>query len=347
MLKPRLKFMSIIVTIAFVLSMILSVITYASNQIDRKIVVFNKTTSSIKKEELLKKHGASKIKDLFAINGVVVNLPKGNKKLKDEKEIAYIEDDVIVSINKKPVPTTVPTPAATPTPMSGEVIPWGIEYMGAPQEWGTTNTDNVKVGIVDTGIDLNHPDLAANIKGGFNALRKNKTANDDNGHGTHVAGIIAAAKNGFGVVGMVPDADLYAIKVLNSNGNGYVSDIVKGIDWAIKNKMNILNMSFGTVNNSQSLHDIIIQASNAGIILVAAAGNNYGGACEYPAIYPEVVSVGAIDKNGNIASFSAQQGVDVYAPGVDIFSTYIDSGYIEMDGTSMACPHVIYTNLKQ
>ena len=145
--------------------------------------------------------------------------------------------------------------------------------------------------------------------------------------------------NEFGVVGMVTDADIYAIKVMDSSGNGYVSDIIEGIDWAIKNDLDILNMSISTTNNSESLHDIVKKANDAGIIMVAAAGNNYGGASEFPAAYPEVVSVGAIDENGSIADFSALEGVDVYAPGVDIYSTYLNNGYLSMSGTSMAAPH--------
>lgn len=139
---------------------------------------------------------------------------------------------------------------------------------------------------------------------------------------------------------MVPDADLYAIKVLDNMGNGYISDIIEGIEWGIKNNMEFLNMSFGTTENSQSLHSIIIKALESGITMVAAAGNNYGGVSEYPAAYPEVISVGAINIDGSIASFSAQQGVDLYAPGVGIYSTYKDGLYKSMDGTSFAAPYI-------
>ncbi|SHI07857.1 S8 family serine peptidase, partial [Clostridium grantii] len=154
-------------------------------------------------------------------------------------------------------------------------------------------------------------------------------------------GIIAASMNEFGVVGMVPDADIYAIKALDSNGDGYVSDIIEGIDWAIKNHLDILNLSISTVNNSESFHDIVKKANETGMIMVAAAGNNYGGSSEFPAAYPEVLSVGAIDENGSIADFSALEGVDVYAPGSDIYSTFINGRYESMSGTSMAVPHVV------
>ncbi len=100
-------------------------------------------------------------------------------------------------------------------------------------------------------------------------------------------------------------------------------------------------MSFGTINDSQSLHEAIIRAKNAGILLAAAAGNNYGGSCEYPAAYSEVISVGAISKDGNIAPFSAQDGVDVFAPGEDIYSTYLGKTYLIMGGTSAAVPHIV------
>ncbi len=307
-----------------------SVFASSSEATERKIVVFKSSVGMARKEEIIKKHGGVKIKALDCINAVAVNLPK-NSKLKYLEDVLYMEDDAIVSVKAKKV-----KPVPVPQPL--EVIPWGVEYMGAPAMW-SNETDNIKVGIVDTGIDLDHPDLKDNIKGSYNAISSRKSGNDDNGHGTHVAGIIGAAKNSIGVVGMVPNADLYAIKVLDSTGNGYISDIIEGIEWAVKNNMDILNMSFGTTTDSQSLHDAVIKASQAGIIMVAAAGNNYGGVCEYPANYAEVISVGAIDRSGNIADFSAIKGVDTWAPGVGNYSTGIDGGYVEMDGTSMATPH--------
>jgi len=194
-----------------------------------------------------------------------------------------------------------------------EVIPWGIEWMGAPAQWDTNTGKSIKVAIIDTGIDLNHQDLKVNIKGGFNAFQKKKAPNDISGHGTHLAGIVAAARNGVGVVGVAPDAELYAVKVLDSSVNGYVSNVIEGINWCIKNKINIANMSFGMQSSSNAMHDIIIQADKAGIKMVTAAGNNYGGTALYPAAYPEVISVGAIDKPGNVADFSVRQNVDIFA----------------------------------
>jgi len=204
------------------------------------------------------------------------------------------------------------------------------------------NTGNgIKVAVIDTGIDVDYPDLMANIKGGYNATSKKKSYDDDNGHGTHVAGIIAAVDNEMGVIGVAPEADLYAIKALDAYGDGYVSDIVEGIEWCIENDIDIINMSLGMANDSVLLNEAVQDAYSAGILMVVAAGNNYGGDCEIPAAYDEVIAVGAIKTDGSIADFSAINGVDAWAPGVDVYSTYINDIYIDFDGTSMAAPHWI------
>ena len=321
-------------TVLFTL-LINTLLINAEDETIRKIVVFAKNIDSEKKNDLLKNNHAVKLKELSCINAVVAIVPK-NSKFNKSKEVLYVECDNIVSITEKGGKKTKVKPVPIP-----ETIPWGIVYVGAPEVWQTSTGDSIKVGVIDTGIDMDHPDLIANIKGGFNVLKKYKSPDDDNGHGTHVSGIIAAVANEIGVVGVLPDADLYAVKVLDRNGNGYVSDLIEGINWCIENEIDILNMSLGISSYSESLHNIIVQAEYAGITMVVAAGNNFGGVAEYPAAYPEVISVGAIDKNGSIADFSAVENVDVFAPGVNIFSTYDDDNYVEMDGTSMVCPYVV------
>lgn len=222
-----------------------------------------------------------------------------------------------------------------------QTLPWGVDRIDAELVWPTGNSaDPIKVGIIDTGISLSHPDLAANIKGAYNAINTRRSANDDNGHGSHVAGIVAALNNAIGVVGAAREADLYAIKVLSSSGSGYLSDIIEGIDWAIIRDLDVINMSLGTTADVQSFHDAVIRAYSAGIIIVAAAGNN-GGAVNYPGAYPEVIGVGATNSSNTIASWSSRgPEVDLAAPGVSIYSTYKGSGYATLSGTSMASPHV-------
>ena len=167
---------------------------------------------------------------------------------------------------------------------------------------------------------------------------------DDNGHGTHVAGTVAALDNEIGVIGVAPQAELYAIKVLDQNGSGSYSDIIAGIEWAIDNNMNIINMSLGGTAKSRTLEKAVNKAYESGILLVAAAGNNgYAkkGTITYPAAYDSVIAVGAVDQNNNRASFSSVgRQLELMAPGVSILSTVPDNGYESYNGTSMASPHV-------
>ncbi len=233
-IRIRLFILSIIAV--FSVTAFFSTNLFAITKLARKIVVFKEYVTPSRKHELLKKHCIEKVKDISGINGIVVNLSKGTK-LKDEIDVAYIEDDFVLSIHKNNKIDQLPI--SPEKPVTQEIIPWGIDYMGAQTYWDTVKTDTINVGILDTGIELNHPDIKENIKGRYNALTENKSANDDNGHGTHIAGILAASRNSLGVVGMVPDVNLYSIKVLDSNGNGYVSDIINGINWAISNKVDI------------------------------------------------------------------------------------------------------------
>lgn len=299
---------------------------------ERKIVIFEKETSIFERDTLIQSFGGEKIKDLSSVNGAVVVLPRGaSMKLFKEYGVVRVDDDAIVTTMEKPAGTTV----------AAQVMPWGIDRIDAELVWPEGNSAGmIKVGIIDTGISTRHPDLIANVRGGINTINLMKSWNDDNGHGSHVAGIVGAVNNTVGVVGTAPAVNLYAVKVLGANGSGYVSDIIEGLDWSIQNGMQVVNMSLGTTADIQSFHDAIIAAKNAGIMLVVAAGNS-GGAVNYPAAYPETIAVSATDVNDSIASFSSRGAeVDLTAPGVSIYSTYKGTGYATLSGTSMASPHI-------
>jgi subtilisin len=207
----------------------------------------------------------------------------------------------------------------------------------------------INVAVVDTGIDCGHPDLQGNCNYGVSYVKGSKPF-DDHGHGTHVAGIIAARDNGFGVIGVAPEAALYAVKVLDANGSGSFSAVASGIVWAVKNGMHVINMSLGGSSYSQALADAVKAAADAGVLVVSAAGNS--GCCDtvlYPAKLPESMAIAAVDANDQRASFSSTgMEVDVAAPGVAILSTVPTgscklcdpSGYRTLSGTSMATPHV-------
>ncbi len=302
----------------------------------RKIVVFNDALNDSVKDEIVARAGGSNLKNLDLISAKVVWLPSraAAEKLKSHPAVVRVEEDIIVEALARKAGGGI----AIPPP---QVLPWGIDRVDAELVWPGGNTAGpVKVGIIDTGISNKHPDILANVKGGVNTINPRKNWNDDNGHGSHVAGVVAALNNATGVIGVGPAADLYAIKVLNSAGSGYLSDVIEGIQWAIANNMQVINMSLGTTSNIQSFHDAVIAARSAGLVTVAAAGNS-GESVNFPAAYPETIAVSATDHNDTLASWSSRgPEVDLSAPGISIYSTYKGTGYATLSGTSMAAPHV-------
>ncbi len=209
--------------------------------------------------------------------------------------------------------------------------------------------DGINVSILDTGIDYNHPDLAANYRGGYDFVNNDTDPMDDHGHGTHCARIVAAVDNEIGVIGAAPKVNLYGVKVLNSSGIGYESDVVAGVQWAVDNGMKIISMSIGSDSDLASLHTALDSAYNAGLLLVVAAGNDNEYGIDYPAAYETVIAVGAINQSNARCDYPGWWGSDwgpeleLTAPGVYINSTYRGGGYTKMSGTSMACPHVAGT----
>jgi subtilisin family serine protease len=307
---------------------------------ERKIVVFDqRMVNQPAQEALVNRFGGVVIKHLNLINALAVYLPPpAVGGLRRRAEVVRVDDDVVVYALVGPKAVGMkgkPSPPAQPA----QVVPWGIARILAPDAWSYSTGRGVRLAIVDTGIDLDHPDLQANIQGGVNTIRPNRNANDDNGHGTHVAGIAGALNNSIGVVGVAPQVSLYAVKVLNSQGSGFLSDVIEGLTWCINQHMQVVNMSLGADVDVQSFHNAVTAVYNAGIVQVAAAGNS-GGSVGYPAAYPEVISVSATDGSDNLASWSSRGKVELAAPGVNIYSTYNTGYYATMSGTSMASPHV-------
>ena len=262
---------------------------------------------------------------------------------------------------------------------SGDSAPTGVRRIEAATTTTVHQASTAAVAVIDTGINLTHPDL--NAAAGKNCVRSNKSPNDDNGHGSHVAGTIAAKNNGSGVVGVAPNTKLYAVKVLNQSGSGTWSQVICGIDWvtthakdADKN-IKVANMSLGGGGsddqncgntNSDALHKAICRSTTAGVIYAVAAGNSAANeANSVPAAYNEALTVTAMsDSDGqpghngsapscrtgeaddkyasfsNFASTSSDEGHTIAAPGVCIRSTWKSGGYNTISGTSMATPHV-------
>jgi subtilisin family serine protease len=263
---------------------------------------------------------------------------------------AIIEPEQVYSITLQPTITTQGKPGGggSPPPQPPQTTPWGITAVRAPAAWSSYQGAGVIVGVVDTGIQPDHPDLAQNIVGGENfalpstgkpVVDPSKWA-DDNGHGTHVSGIIAALYNPIGVVGVAPQAKLFAAKVLNSSGTGTSSAVADGIVACVDTgNAKVINLSLGG-GDTAVLHTAVQYAYSHGVILVAAAGNGGCNCPLYPASYPEVLRISAVDSNLQFAGFSNYGDIDFAAPGVSVFSTYLGSGYATLSGTSMATPHV-------
>lgn len=223
-----------------------------------------------------------------------------------------------------------------------ETLPWGVDRIDADvaQANGYTGA-GADVAVVDTGIDADHPDLQANLGNG--KTYHGSSWSDENGHGTHVAGTIAAVNNYSGVGSIAPDATLHAVKALNRYGSGTYSDIASGIEWAANQGHDVINLSLGG-SKSATIESAVEYAYSQGSLLVGAGGGSgpcSGGCVGYPAAEPEVIAVGATNENDGRASFSSQgPEIELAGPGTNIYSTYYDNTYETLSGTSMATAHV-------
>lgn len=255
-------------------------------------------------------------------------------------------------------PTPVPVRA-----VPSDQVPWGIEVVyGNPLVASTSGGADVNVAVLDTGILQTHPDLKGRIADckDFTSPKQpviNDKCEDKNGHGTHVAGIIAAdgGVDELGIYGVAPEAKIYSYKVCGTNGSCWSDDIAFAIRTASDNKANIINLSLGSDSESSLITDAITYAVSKNVLVVAAAGNDGPdfGTIDYPGANPDVIAVGAFDVNFDVAEWSSRginstttKGViekgdiEFAAPGVIIESTWRDGGYVILSGTSMATPHV-------
>ena len=236
-------------------------------------------------------------------------------------------------------------------------VPRGIRMIRARSIWREGfKGENIVVAVIDTGCQSDHPDLIGQIIGGYNFTDDyyGDPVNfaDNNGHGTHVSGTIAAAENGFGVVGAAPKAKLLVLKVLNGSGEGTTENITSAINYAVNwtgpngEKVRVISMSLGGPDHDPALHSSIINAVQSNIMVVCAAGNEGDDKAEtneysYPAAYPEVVAVGSVNRRERISRFSNSNGeVDLVAPGEKVVSTFPGNQFAVLSGTSMAAPHV-------
>ncbi|SDS64113.1 thermitase Serine peptidase. MEROPS family S08A [Paenibacillaceae bacterium GAS479] len=222
-------------------------------------------------------------------------------------------------------------------------LQYGAELIKAEQAWNVTvGKENVIIAVLDTGIDSTHPDLAGKVLAGKDYINPAGSADDPNGHGTHVAGIAAARTNkAAGITGIAPGVSLLPVRVLDAEGNGTLLNIAAGIRYAADMGAHVINLSLGGPARSWALRSAIRYAVSKGAVVVAAAGNTGSLAPVYPGAYDEVIAVGSVGPKDIPSTFSAYgMWVDLAAPGEQIVSTYTDSRYTYFSGTSMAAPHV-------
>lgn len=254
------------------------------------------------------------------------------QRLRKDPKVKYVIDDIIYQV-------------IDPVDVAGDPLEyensWGVEHIGSLiAHSNNISGKGIRIALLDTGMDYTHQDLATNYKGGWDFVFNDSDPYDDswNSHGTHVAGIIAAVADGNGVIGVAQNAELYAVKVLDGGGFGLLSWIIEGIEWAVDNEVDIVNISIGG-RHSVALMDACDAAYNAGVLLVAAAGN--GTEVAYPAAYDSVIAVTGTDNTDQLGWFAPLGSqVELTAPGVIIQSTSADNTYAELSGTSQAAPHV-------
>jgi len=325
---------------------------------DNYIVVFKDNVSPkgkfhVKKvaQKLANKHGIDfpAIKHVYghAVKGFSGVLNKGQlKKLKNDPDVKYIEQDKIITVAKKPPWANDPSDGEEDDggDTSSQTTPWGITRVG-----GAVDCTGKVAWVIDTGIDYDHPDL--NVDTGRSTTfittgLDKKDGNDNNGHGTHVAGTIAAKDNNLGVVGVAANATVVAVKVLDKSGSGSVSSVVSGIDYVTANASagDVANMSLGG-GVSTTIDDAALNAAENGILFAVAAGNSSidaNNSSPARVNHQNIFTVSAIDSNDYFASFSnyGNPPVDYAEPGVDILSTWNDGSTNTISGTSMASPHM-------
>lgn len=278
------------------------------------------------------------------VDGYAVELSDEEAKaLAATSGVRYVEPDVERFVSAMPLPHLD----------VAQMTPWGVVSVHAPSVWFLTRGEGVRVGIIDTGIDLGHPDLQAAYRDGYDFVHNDIVPEEEAeggafGHGTRMAGIIAASDNGFGLVGAAPGVSLHVLKIFPKTGGALTSNVIRAVEWAIAHKLDIVSCSFGGETPSKLEEEAYARARRANVLVIAAVGN-HASWVRYPAAYPSVVGVGAMDRTRRIASFSnTGPEVDFVAPGVDLMSTIVSGrghvGSITLDdGTSLPAHPFAYS----
>lgn len=296
------------------------------------VIHYDPATPESEKLEYVQRIGGTIVERIDELEIWVVDVPEYfGMNFTFDSDVELIEQDYFVSVHFD-IPPNDPDYARQ----------WALPHIQAETAWGEMDAlTPITVAVIDTGVCMSHEDLDGRVlDNGYDFVDNDDDPEDVFGHGCSVAGIIAAnIDNGIGIAGFAPNVSILPIRVLGPNGSGSMADVAAGIVYAADNGADIINLSLGSFVGSQTEKDAIDYAVGKGVTVIASAGNSGGSLPGYPARYENVVAVGAIDPDGSRSSFS-NKGGDIWAPGRDVHTIYLNNGYKALNGTSFSAPYV-------
>jgi len=297
------------------------------------VIHYDPNTPLSEKWEYVHRIGGTIVERIDELEIWVVDVPDafGSDDFTFDSDVELVEQDFVVSVAFD-IPPNDPDYDRQ----------WALKHIEAEKAWAEMGKLEPKtVAVIDTGVCMSHEDLAGRVlDNGYDFVDNDDDPEDEMGHGCSVAGIIAAnIDNGIGIAGFAPNSSILPVRVLGKSGSGSMADVAAGIVYAADNGADIINLSLGSMVGSQVTEDAVNHAVGKGVTVVASAGNSGGAWPGFPARYENVVAVGAIDPNGGRSSFS-NKGGDIWAPGRDVHTIYLDNGYKALNGTSFSAPYV-------
>ena len=296
------------------------------------VIHYDPGTPESEKLEYVQRIGGTIVERIDELEIWVVDVPEYfGMNFSFDSDVELIEQDYFVSVHFD-IPPNDPDYARQ----------WALPHIQAETAWGEMDSlKPITVAVIDTGVCMSHEDLDGRVlDNGYDFVDNDDDPEDVFGHGCSVAGIIAAnIDNGIGIAGFAPNVSILPIRVLGPNGSGSMADVAAGIVYAADNGADIINLSLGSFVGSQTEKDAVDYAVGKGVTVIASAGNSGGSLPGYPARYENVVAVGSVDRNGSRSSFS-NKGGDIWAPGRDVHTIYLNNGYKALNGTSFSAPYV-------
>ena len=296
------------------------------------VIHYDPNTPLDEKWEYVNRIGATIVERIDELEIWVVDVPDGfGMNFSFDSDVELVEQDFVVSVAFDNPPNDPDYDRQ-----------WALPHIQAETAWHEADElDSITVAVIDTGVCMSHEDLVDRVlDNGYDFVDNDDDPEDVFGHGCSVAGIIAAnIDNGIGIAGFAPNSSILPVRVLGPSGSGSMADVAAGIVYAADEGADIINLSLGSMVGSQVTKDAVDHAVAMGVTVIASAGNSGGELPGYPARYENVVAVGAVDPNGGRSSFS-NKGGDIWAPGRDVHTTYLDNGYKALNGTSFSAPYV-------